>query len=221
MTSPSRIPSAARRRRVSAVPSASTCRTTVARLTPMARRVAISPSRSFTVIVSSVAISSTVDDQAHAAEDVGELAEVDQALAEVRDEVGDAVDLDLGKPRAAATRQRRHRGILAGLHQDHGGAVLGVPAASRCMTGSTVPTDGWPRVVIEPADHAAHDEPAAHGGGDDLRVEPPDQRDGIADRRPGAAGPPGSLSTTPACRLARGRVPRMSWYSDCASGSIP
>ena len=46
--------------RVSVVPSASTCPTTVARLTPMARSVAISPSRSFTVMVRRVAMSSTV-----------------------------------------------------------------------------------------------------------------------------------------------------------------
>ena len=89
---------------VSAVPSARTWPTIVARLTPMARRVAISPSRSFTVIVRSVAISSTVTIEAHAAQDVGELAEVDQALAEVRHQVGDAVDLEL-RDRMRARRE--------------------------------------------------------------------------------------------------------------------
>ena len=112
----------------------------------MARRVAISPSRSFTVIVSRVRDEQHGDDQAHAAEDVGELPEVDQALAEVRDQVGDAVDLDLGESRPEPRGERRDLRVLAGLHQDdarRGPRRAG--AASRCMTGSTVPTDGWPR----------------------------------------------------------------------------
>ena len=47
------------------------------------------------------------DDQAHAAEDVGELPEVDQALAEVCGQVGDAVDLELGESRPQRLGERR------------------------------------------------------------------------------------------------------------------
>ena len=82
MARPSAMPSAAPAS-VSAMPSASTCRTTVARLTPMARSVAISPRRSLTVIVRMRGDEQHRHDEAHRAQDVGELAEVDQPLAEV------------------------------------------------------------------------------------------------------------------------------------------
>ena len=133
----------------------------------MARSVAISPRRSFTVMVSRVRDQQHGDDQAHAAEDVGELPEVDEALAEVRHQVGDAVHLELGECAPEAARrapatcsssraftrmsEARSLGVLAGepLHdRQHGAdrrlaAVVVEPAApSRARPG------GGPRAAV-------------------------------------------------------------------------
>ena len=118
---------------MSATPSASTWRTIVPRLTPIARRVAISPRRSLTVMVSSVADQQHGDDEAHAAEDVGELGEVDQPALGLHHQLGDAVHLQRWKPLAQPRGQAIDGAVVGGLHQEQrariGGRAPGRAAA--------------------------------------------------------------------------------------------
>ena len=74
-------------------------------------------------------------DEAHRTQDVGELAEVDQPLVELDDQVDDAVHLKTGMSIAKTLRYGSHGAVLLRLHDDDRRAIVALLASQALHDG--------------------------------------------------------------------------------------
>ena len=119
------------------------------------------------------------DDEAHGAQDVRELAEVDQSLAEVDDEVGDAVHLEPGVPIAKPLGHEADRAVGLDLH-DHDRRTIVTGLAGQTLHDREHGADRrLPARVVEPANDAPNHQPASPRRGDRLRIELAHELDGV------------------------------------------